>query len=407
MSISQPYRLANAIQHYEWGSRGKNAYIPRLLDIDITKDIPYAELWIGSHPRLPSTVLVAGEIVSLLDLINRHPEEMLGSQSLQRFGSRLPFMLKVLSAERSLSIQAHPNKQQATILHKNNPIHYPDDNYKPEIAIAIDHLHALIGFKPWDELVQTLYDIPQLGLYAGQGLAQALIDLHSFDDLSKKITLKAFFQGMMERSIQEDGFLGECLEQIHEKILKTKQPSAHAILFCKLREQYPKPDIGLLSMFLYNLLELQPGEAIFLDAGMPHSYIEGNLIECMANSDNVVRAGLTPKFKDVRLLVDILTYECKRPEIMRVDPENITHRYPLNIPDFMVLRHAPRAMQSAVCTTHGMPQILLCLEGSGQLSLGEKNLPFQRGSSLFIPACLPSFKLTAQADSLLFQAGVP
>ena len=136
---ARPYRLHNQIQHYAWGTRDNDAFIPHLLQFDPEPGVPYAELWIGTHPKAPSQVeLPDGSMMLLHDWIAQEPRAALGKAVHARFGG-LPFLFKVLSAAQSLSIQAHPNKAQAETLHEQDPAHYPDDNHKPEIAIALDH----------------------------------------------------------------------------------------------------------------------------------------------------------------------------------------------------------------------------------------------------------------------------
>jgi mannose-6-phosphate isomerase len=142
--------MQNPIQNYDWGTRNKEAYIPQLLGIDAKPDTPYGELWLGAHPKAPSMVWVDGELTPLDQWISAHPIEVLGKAVARKFNGQLPFLLKVLSAGEALSIQAHPNKAQAKILHATDPLHYPDDNHKPEIAIALDSLTALVGIKPYD-----------------------------------------------------------------------------------------------------------------------------------------------------------------------------------------------------------------------------------------------------------------
>ncbi|HEY3342559.1 MAG TPA: mannose-6-phosphate isomerase, class I, partial [Anaerolineae bacterium] len=148
-SISaRPYLMHNQVQHYEWGTHDGDAYIPQLLGITPQAGQPYAELWMGAHPKAPSTVVVDGHDIPLDQWIAAHAQELLGHAVAARFDNGLPFLLKVLAAGEALSIQAHPNKAQARLLRASDPAHYPDDNHKPEIAIAIDSLTAVMGIKP-------------------------------------------------------------------------------------------------------------------------------------------------------------------------------------------------------------------------------------------------------------------
>ena len=158
----RPYLLENKIQQYAWGARGKKAFIPQLLGMETKLNEPYAELWIGIHPNAPSEIKMGDSLFSLTEFIQNHPVEILGQSVSSAFSGTLPFLLKVLSAGEALSIQAHPSKEQARHLHAQDPEHYPDDNHKPEIAIALDSLTALAGFKRFIELQQTLLTYPEL-----------------------------------------------------------------------------------------------------------------------------------------------------------------------------------------------------------------------------------------------------
>lgn len=143
---SRPYLLKNKVQHYKWGAIGTMAYIPQLLGEKAESDKPYAELWIGAHPSFSSEIVIDEVAFPLYDIIQKFPKEILGEYVLNNYSKNLPFLFKVLSAAEALSIQAHPNKQQAISLYARDPEHYPDDNHKPEIAIALDEL------TPWSDL---------------------------------------------------------------------------------------------------------------------------------------------------------------------------------------------------------------------------------------------------------------
>ena len=158
---TRPFRLLNKIQHYAWGARNEQAFIAKLLQLEVEKDKPYAELWMGTHPNAPSAVEINDQEKIPLDrFIKQFPKEVLGQKVIERFGVQLPFLFKVLSAGEALSIQAHPNKEQAAMLHQRDPEHYPDDNHKPEIAIALDQLTALVGFRPLTAVSYTHLTLP-------------------------------------------------------------------------------------------------------------------------------------------------------------------------------------------------------------------------------------------------------
>ena len=166
----RPYLLANKVQHYAWGARGKEAFIPRLLGIEAEPDCPYAELWIGAHTKAPSAAILDGSAVPLPQLLAQYPLEILGEAVATEFSGSWPFLFKVLSAAEALSIQVHPSKEQARALHARDPEHYPDSNHKPELVVALDSLTALVGFKSLAAIRHTLENYPELAGFIREGV---------------------------------------------------------------------------------------------------------------------------------------------------------------------------------------------------------------------------------------------
>ncbi|MBU2508197.1 MAG: mannose-6-phosphate isomerase, class I, partial [Bacteroidetes bacterium] len=153
MIETRPYKLINQIQNYSWGTKNGSAFIPKLIGFPPESNISYAELWMGAHKSASSKIIVGDRELFLSDAIEKYPNQILGKSVVEKFGKTLPFLFKVLSAGEPLSIQAHPNKRQARVLHKRDPVNYPDENHKPEIAVAIDKLEALVGFRPLQEIL--------------------------------------------------------------------------------------------------------------------------------------------------------------------------------------------------------------------------------------------------------------
>ena len=172
----QPYNLFNKVQNYDWGTKNEDAFIPKFLGIEAVKDLPYAELWIGAHPKAPSEIEIEGIKYPLNSVIDNFPLEVLGIRVSKKYNGKLPFLLKVLSAARALSIQLHPNKHQAEVLHAKDPKNYPDDNHKPEIAIALDSLNAIAGFRPADQIKEIFIKCPELKDFIGGNNYKMLID---------------------------------------------------------------------------------------------------------------------------------------------------------------------------------------------------------------------------------------
>ncbi len=395
----QPLRMRNKIQNYAWGTRNEQAFIPRLLGISPKPDVPYAELWMGDHPNAPSEVLFEGKSVPLSDLLQRFAPQILGEKVTSRFGNRLPFLFKVLSAGEALSIQAHPDKDEARFLHARDPEHYPDDNHKPEIAIALDHLTALVGFRPLNELVHVVEKYPAFQMLAGQE------ETERFLRLSNAARFSDFFRKLMLRAIEHPAVLQSALSQMERTVTENGMDKERDELFLELRKKYGD-DIGLLVLYLLNLVHLKNGQAIFLKAGVPHAYVKGNIIECMANSDNVIRAGLTPKFKDVPALLDILTFETGAvPVYNEKQLANYLYRLPVN--EFAVRRWRCAKGEQRVVSVGGV-EIWLVTSGGIVLSSNDAQMEVKTGESVLIPAALKNLTVIGQAaTSEIFSAYVP
>ncbi len=401
---SKPYRLINKIQHYAWGTKNEQAFIPKLLGLIPEPDVPYAELWMGAHPNAPSEVDLGSEKRSLTELIQTYPAEILGQRVARQFNNQLPFLFKVLSAGEALSIQAHPNKKQAVELHKRDPEHYPDDNHKPEIAIALDELTALVGFRDFSELQFVLREYPEIADFVAEpALGSFLREEKSAE--AKKVKIKQMFRTLMIKSGENPELLEEAIARLEKRLQKKNSRTEQEQLFLELRRKYGA-DVGLFSIFLLNLIHLKKGQGVFLKAGIPHAYLKGNIIECMANSDNVVRAGLTPKFKDIRTLVEILTYENGAADIFTPDENSAEFTYRTPIPEFSVIRWklAPnRNFEHAV----GSVEILLIHKGRAAIITNNQRTEFKAGDSILIPASLKKYALFGENEAEIFCAFVP
>ena len=407
MIEAKPYKLFNKIQHYDWGTKNDNAFIPALLGIDAEKNLPYAELWIGAHPKSSSEIIINDKRIPLNDAIEKYPVEILGKETAEKFGNKLPFLLKVLSASRALSIQTHPNKTQAGYLHKKDPLNYPDDNHKPEIAVAIDWLKAVAGFLPVDEIVKNLINNPELEIIGGEDIFNKIINEKNEEKLKKSV--EEFYSFLMTKSADKE-IIKSVVEKIIVRLSKKKSLKEEEQQFINQYENYGA-DVGLLSFFFFNIINLKPGQAIFTEAGVPHAYLGGNIVECMANSDNVVRAGLTNKFKDVDTLLDIIKYNfeeykiinesCLKDEVVFLTPSE----------EFQLILNEKEKGSSKNYSTKNKPLIILVLEGSIKVEqllngfiLSEA---FQKGESFLIPAVLGDFNLICESDSKFVIVEIP
>ncbi len=383
-----PYRLRNAVQHYAWGMRGPEAFIPRLLGFAAEPGTPYAELWMGVHPKGPSEVLTDDGAIPLRDLLARHPQAMLGEAVVTRFGATLPFLFKVLSIREALSIQAHPTRAQAAVLHARDPQHYPDDNHKPEVAVALDELTALMGLKQGNALEEALHRYPEIATFAGEGEGTGTA------------------RRLLRRAKIAPSALDKAITHLAQRLTRSHSLREEERLFLTLRQKYTGPDVGLFMLLLMRLVHLRRGEAVFIRPGMPHAYLRGNIIECMANSDNVVRVGLTPKYKDTQALLEILD-DAAQPYFITPEQVNALEKgYRPPVTEFHLRSwRIPAGEKAAI--EGGTPRILLLLRGTVRLRWTDGETIGRQGESFFLPAALPKATIVATSAAELFAAEVP
>ena len=280
------YSLLCSAQSYDWGKLGADSKVAAFLAtsnpaVAVDLDKPYAELWMGTHPNGPCFIVGGdkAEPPALKEWISRDPAKSLGSAVLAKFGGDLPFLFKVLSIRKGLSIQAHPDKALAQKLHKSFPAIYKDPNHKPEMALAITPFEALCGFRPLAEIKRFLSTVPEFAAILDPSIVQAFLS-----DQADKSSLKTIFGAFCRVPEQR------VKEAISSLVVRCKgrgvgkQENDFALnLACRLNEQFPG-DIGCFCVFFLNYVKLEPGEAIFLGANEPHAYLSGDCVECMAGN---------------------------------------------------------------------------------------------------------------------------
>ncbi|KAF9932656.1 Mannose-6-phosphate isomerase [Linnemannia zychae] len=321
--MSRPHpsivRLDCKAQSYDWGNIGSNSSVARFASttpgFTIDESRPYAELWMGTHPNAPSTLNQSDK--SLESYLKSDPL-LVTPYFYEKYNGHLPFLFKVLSIGKALSIQAHPDKPLAEKLYKERPDIYKDDNHKPEMAIALTEFEALCGFRPLDDISANLDKWPEFRELVGNETANEFQEAVKASKATEGIkgikegrqALKKLFKTMMttdESKVKLE--LDHLVARLSAGGVHYPKYSLEELLL-RVYAQFPG-DVGLFSLFFLNYIILQPGQAIYLAANEPHAYLSGDCVECMAASDNVVRAGLTPKFKDVEVLTDMLTYQSK------------------------------------------------------------------------------------------------
>jgi mannose-6-phosphate isomerase len=380
----QLYRLACGVQHYAWGERRHgeaSPFIADLLGSSAGDGRPFAELWVGAHPSLPSRVcLPDGSRVPLDQFIAAHPAAVLGKRAPGKRAGALPFLLKVLSCEQALSIQAHPDRETAVRLHAADPAHYPDPNPKPEVAIAITPFTALCGFRRVAEILADVQESPALGRFFAAVPATR----------SPRAWLQAAYRFLFLAPAAQVALARDALVQ---EIRASPSRTLRAGWFLELAEHYPR-DRGPLSLYFLELLQLLPGEAVFIGAGVPHAYLRGAIIECMGNSDNVVRAGLTPKHVDTDVLLSLLAYRengarrlrprCPRPGVWQYVPP---------VPEFKVVRHIGQTGDRRRLAAHDRASLLLVLRGQVCLRTPGGTITVAKGNTVLWPAAVTSVAL--------------
>lgn len=379
------FKLRASVKNYEWGKLGLQstvALLSRSEEFKVDEKSPYSELWIGTHSSGPA-VIPSQNGIKLMDWISSNPSS-LGSNITNTFENSvgLPFLFKVLSIAKPLSIQAHPNKETAKKLFDQFPDRYPDDNHKPEMAIALTDFEALCGFRPKSEIATFLKEVPQLRELVGTQVSD--------DFISSQSDLKTLFTAVMTSS--SDVFqplLAQIIEGFEQKRFEHQLCASIEDLFLKTHAHFPG-DIGCFCLFFLNYLKLQPGEALFLAANEPHAYLYGDCIECMACSDNVVRAGLTPKLRDVQTLCDILTYNCRTSEENKfmhlTDPSDPFLRiYDPPVKEFAVDSISLEAKEDSYSLgVIKSASVLLVVKGTARYKYGEQGDDLVSGSILFI-----------------------
>ncbi|MDU0303141.1 mannose-6-phosphate isomerase, class I [Streptomyces sp. PAL114] len=362
-------RLDNTVRPYAWGSP---TAIPRLLGTEPTGE-PQAEMWMGAHPGAPSRTGRG----TLVEVIDADPERELGPAAVATFGPRLPFLLKLLAAGSPLSLQVHPDLAQARAGYKDEerrgvPVtaphrNYKDANHKPELVCALTEFDGLCGFRD--------------PLHAAELLDGLGVDsLKPYVDLLHARPEEAALREVLTAVLTADP--EEMARTVAEAATACDRLGGPYAPYAGIAHHYPG-DPGVIAAMLLNHVRLQPGEAMFLGAGVPHAYLDGLGVEIMANSDNVLRCGLTPKHVDVPELLRVVRFEATDPAVLRPeagpDDEEV---YETPTDEFRLSRYVLPEGGTTHDLTLPTPQILLCTAGS--VRAGEHDLT--PGHSVFVPA---------------------
>jgi mannose-6-phosphate isomerase len=394
--------LRNPIREYAWGS---NAVLAELLGEPAPSARPQAELWIGAHPAAPSAVCSDSGWISLVDWIRCDPAAVLGRAAARAFGRELPFLLKVIAVERPLSLQAHPDAARARAgFERENAAGIPlgasrrcyrDPNPKPELLCALTPFAALCGFRPEAEIVAQIDEL------RARRLAALLGDLRLQRDRGG---LQRFFEALMGLdAVERAAVVNDAMEAVEGGYGDSQVKG----WIRKLAAAYPG-DPGVLAPLFMNVLELEPGQALFLDAGELHAYLHGVGVEIMASSDNVLRGGLTNKHVDVSELLATLSFASGSPEILTprtLGPALAAYDAPAREFALAVLR--PGAGAVVESAPERSVEILLCAEGEAVLEASRSGevTPLPRGAAALVAAAVGAYRVSGEAT--VFRASVP
>jgi len=393
--------LKNVVQEYAWGCAQA---IPTLLGKPPACR-PQAELWMGAHPKAPSLAHCNEEWLSLDTIIAADPAGVLGNKVAGRFNNTLPFLFKVLAAAKPLSIQAHPDKAQAQAgFDRENMLgiapdapqrNYKDSSHKPEIICALTPFWALCGFRPLEEAKKE----------ADHGQLRKLGSLMSRrqETAREEECLADFFQALLRLPAR-------ARKEIIAEVVSYARDHGKSDVFrwvLRLHQEYPG-DIGALAPIFLNVIRLEPMQALFLPAGRLHAYLEGVGIELMANSDNVLRGGLTRKHVDAAELLNVLSFSAERPQILsgrEASPGAWIYSAPAE--EFLLTRIELKKDRPYVGAGDRSCEIILCIEGEGAVEAahGACRLDFNQGTSMIVPAAAGAYTLSGEGR--LFKAGVP
>lgn len=401
MMLKDIFILDNDVQEYPWGSP---TAIPDLL-CKTPSGKPQAELWMGAHPKAPSRIDIDGEKSPLNRAIEQFPEEILGERIATAFGGRLPFLFKVLAAASPLSIQAHPDRYQAKEGFRAENLakipldapnrNYRDSNHKPECICALTPFWGLCGFRDISGILFFLKRLCPRTLGAEIGMLR--------EDQSSD-ALKRFYRNLLTSS--EKRTLAVLDEALPNARISTDDNAVFRWIVA-LYEVY-KNDISVLSPAFLNLFCLEPGQALFLPAGELHAYLDGVGIELMANSDNVLRGGLTPKHMDVGELLKILNFEPHPLKVMIPEKVNdYESAYSTGAREFLLsVISVPETLEGIPMANTGV-QILLCTDGNIRIFVPDTRqwTAMAKGTSVLIPAGIDRYTLHGQGK--IYKASVP
>ncbi|MHC9087732.1 mannose-6-phosphate isomerase, class I [Tenacibaculum sp. IMCC1] len=394
--------LTGQIQNYDWG--GDN-YITKLLKRK-NDGKKIAEYWLGAHRKAPSIIKTSVGNQTLDNFLKRNLKKCLGKRVARKYG-RLPFLFKVLDVKKTLSVQVHPSKKNAEKGFKEENIlgipltapyrNYKDDNHKPEIMVALSEFWLLHGFLPKSKLIARLEETPEF---------KKLVNIF------KEEGYFGLYKNVMEKSNEE---VYEILKPLIDRItplyknkkLDKNSPDFWAAKVVDESTNNKKLDRGIFSIYFFNIMKLNKGEAVFQKEGVPHAYLEGQNIELMANSDNVLRGGLTKKHVDVAELLKNIVFEETNPEVLYgcLKKDNLERVYETEAKDFELSKINIAESQVYKAKSRSV-EILIVIDGEIEIVETKSVLNLKKGQSALLKAG-SIYKITSKKKATIYKAKVP
>ncbi|KAI9849031.1 MAG: hypothetical protein M1837_005922 [Sclerophora amabilis] len=391
--------------NYPWGKQGKESlaavYASQTpgTDFKIDEQKEYAEMWMGTYPTTPSYVLSSNE--NLQDVLNANAEKLIGQPVLQKYGKDLPFLPKILSIQKALPLQIHPDKELASKLHQKNPDKFGDENHKPEIAVALSRFEVFVGWKPLQAIQSLFSSIPALQKrfvpeeqvhFNAETLQQIVFRILSASDDMIKDT-QDDLQSLPREVFGKDAYMADLLP--------------------RLIEQYSKTDPGsLVALLCMNFLDLNPGDSVYVPADGIHAYLSGDIVECMARSDNVLNTGFCPRpdRDSIDLFTEALTFSPRSADeaLLPAKPfdrglKGKTKIYAPPMSEFNMLLTQLGAGESELVQEITGPSIMIVTSGSGTMKAEGETHKIEHGFIYFI-GCCTSLEFEAEQGLEIYRA---
>ena len=396
-------RVQGTVKNYDWGGY---SFIPSLLQVENPNRIPYAEYWLGIHPLADANLeFNDGTTIGLREFIDSDPEKWLGKKVYKQFGG-FPYLLKTLDVRDMLSIQVHPSKEEARAgFKRENALgiatdapnrNYRDENHKPELLAALGEFWLLHGFKSEKKVKETLSSVKELSSFL------PVFNKGSYRELYTQVMLMP--QGEINKLLAP--LLDRILPAYHDGKLSKTDEDFWAARAADTFVHDHSIDRGIISIYLFNLLQLKKGEAVYQAAGVPHAYLEGQNVEIMSNSDNVLRGGLTRKHMDAGELLKHVRFEATDYKILTGEKLKGERIYRTNAPDFELGAYELEPGKEAGFTA-STAEMLLLTEGKLEIAGGDETILLQPGSPAALALPGHPVRLRAMEKTTVYRASVP